>query len=87
LEDGVFKGSDGGWDWGKTHTTPWPTAYSFVADFVTAMLKGPSDGTFQLKGADAQKDSLTTVWDGPRKTGYSPRKLQGAVILGCGGTE
>ncbi|MFA6835299.1 MAG: arabinofuranosidase catalytic domain-containing protein [Fibrobacteraceae bacterium] len=85
LEDGVFKGNDAGWNWGKTNTTPWPTAYSFVADFVTAMLKGPSDGTFQLKGADAQKDSLTTVWDGARKTGYSPRKLQGAIILGCGG--
>ena len=85
LEDGVFKGSDAGYLWGKTHTTPWPTAYSIVADYATAMLKGPNDGTFQMKGADAQKDSLITVWDGKRKTGYSPRKLQGAIILGTGG--
>jgi hypothetical protein len=85
LEDGVFKGNDAGWQWGKTHTTPWPTAYSIVADFATAMLKGPNDGTFVLKGGDAQKDSLTTMWNGPRKRGYSPRKLQGAIVLGNGG--
>lgn len=85
LEDGVFKGDDAGYLWGKTHTTPWPTAYSFVADFVTAMLKGPNDGTFKLKGADAQQEKLTTVWDGKRKRGYSPRKLQGAIVLGNGG--
>ena len=85
LEDGVFKGDDAGYLWGKTHTTPWPTAYSFVADFVTAMLKGPNDGTFKLKGADAQQEKLTTVWDGRRKRGYSPRKLQGAIVLGNGG--
>ena len=85
LEDGVFKGDDAGYLWGKTHTTPWPTAYSFVADFVTAMLKGPNDGTFKLKGADAQLEKLTTVWDGKRKRGYSPRKLQGAIVLGNGG--
>lgn len=85
LEDGVFKGDDAGYLWGKTHTTPWTTAYSFVADFVTAMLKGPNDGTFKLKGADAQQEKLTTVWDGKRKRGYSPRKLQGAIVLGNGG--
>jgi len=85
LEDGVFKGDDAGYLWGRTHTTPWPTAYSIVADFATAMLKGPNDGTFVLKGGDAQKDSLTTMWNGPRKRGYSPRKLQGAIVLGNGG--
>ncbi len=85
LEDGVFKGSDAGYLYGKTHTTPWPTAQSFKADFVTAMLTGPNDGTFQLKGADAQTENLITVWDGPRKQGYHPRKLQGAVVLASGG--
>lgn len=85
LEDGVFKGDDAGWMWGKTHTTPWPTAYSIIGNFATAMLKGRNDGTFALKGANAQTDSLITVWDGKRKTGYSPRKLEGAIILGCGG--
>lgn len=25
------------------------------------------------------------MWDGERKPGYSPKKLQGAIILGTGG--
>ena len=85
LEDGVFKGNDAGWQWGKTHTIPWPDALSIEADYVTAMLKGPNDGTFKLKGGSAQKGTLNTMWDGPRKRGYSPRKLQGAIVLGNGG--
>ena len=71
--------------WGRTHTTPWPNALSIEADYVTAMLKGPNDGTFKLKGGSAQKGTLNTMWDGPRKRGYSPRKLQGAIVLGNGG--
>ncbi len=85
LEDGVFKGDDAGYMWGKTHTTPWPNALTIDADYATAMLKGPNDGTFVLKGGSAQKGKLTTMWDGPRKKGYSPRKLQGAIVLGNGG--
>jgi non-reducing end alpha-L-arabinofuranosidase len=86
LENGVFKGNEGGYLWGTSHTTPWSTALSVVADFATVMLKGPSDATFKLKAGDAQTDSLTTMWDGARPSnGYSPKKLQGAIILGSGG--
>ena len=85
LEDGVFKGDDAGYMWGRTHTTPWPNSLSIIADYATAMLKGPNDGTFKLKGGSAQEGKLTTMWDGPRKRGYSPRKLQGAIVLGNGG--
>jgi hypothetical protein len=85
LEDGVFKGNDAGYLWGRTHTTPWPDAQTIDADYATAMLKGPNDGTFKLKGGSAQEGKLTTMWDGPRKRGYSPRKLQGAIVLGNGG--
>ena len=85
LEDGVFKGNDAGYMWGRTHTTPWPDAQTIDADYATAMLKGPNDGTFKLKGGSAQEGKLTTMWDGPRKRGYSPRKLQGAIVLGNGG--
>ncbi|SHK22695.1 arabinofuranosidase catalytic domain-containing protein [Fibrobacter sp. UWB12] len=85
LEDGVFKGNDAGYMWGRTHTTPWPDAQTIDADYATAMLKGPNDGTFKLKGGSAQEGKLTTMWDGPRKQGYSPRKLQGAIVLGNGG--
>ena len=81
----MFKGNDAGYMWGRTHTTPWPNSLSIVADYATAMLKGPNDGTFKLKGGSAQEGKLTTMWDGPRKQGYSPRKLQGAIVLGNGG--
>jgi len=86
LENGVFKGNAGGWLWGDTHKTPWPTALSVVANYATAMLKGPSDSTFKLKAGDAQAGKLTTMWDGSRPpNGYSPKHLQGAIVLGTGG--
>jgi hypothetical protein len=50
------------------------------------MLKGPSGNHFTLKGGNAQSGALSTMWDGTRPTpGYSPKKLQGAIILGTGG--
>ena len=60
--------------------------------FVTAYLRGRTDG-FMLKGGDATKGTLTTMYDGTRpfvtKTGttrnYQPMKKQGAIILATGG--
>lgn len=86
LENGMFKGNAGGWQYGDTHKTPWPTAKSVIANYATAILKGPSDNTFKLKAGDAQAGVLTTMWDGSRPSpGYSPKTLQGAIILGTGG--
>jgi Alpha-L-arabinofuranosidase B, catalytic len=86
LENGMFKGNAGGWGYGDSHKTPWPTAQTVSAKYVTAMLKGPSTDTFVLKAGDAQSGSLVTMWNGPRPTpGYSPKTLQGAIILGTGG--
>jgi len=87
LEDGMFKGNAGGWQYGDTHKTPWPTSQSVIANFATTMLKGPSDTTFVLKAGDAQAGKLTTMWNGvrPNPKAYSPKKLQGAIILGTGG--
>ena len=48
------------------------------------MVKGRSAG-FALKGADAQRGTLKTMYDGPRPAGYNPMKKQGAIILGIGG--
>jgi hypothetical protein len=53
--------------------------------FVTAMLKGPSGNRFALKAGSAQAGKLDVKWDGPRPSGYSPKQLQGAIILGTGG--
>lgn len=86
LENGMFKGNAGGWQYGDTHKTPWPTAKSVVANFATLVLKGPSDNTYKIKAGDSQQGKLTTMWDGSRPSpGYSPKKLDGAIVLGTGG--
>jgi len=88
LENGMFKGDDGYYQYGDTHKTPWPNAKSLVANFVTAMLKGPDTDHYALKGGDAQSGALSTMWDSnrPKKSpAYSPKKLEGAIILGTGG--
>lgn len=83
LENGVFKGDKGGW---QSQAITTPSAKSIIANFATAMLKGPSGNHFTLKGGDAQSGTLVTMWDGNRPSpGYSPKKLQGAIILGTGG--
>ncbi|HTQ03068.1 MAG TPA: arabinofuranosidase catalytic domain-containing protein [Polyangiaceae bacterium] len=83
LENGVFKSDKGGW---QSQSLSVPSAKSIVANFALAMLKGPSGNHFTLKGGDAQSGALTTMWDGVRPSpGYSPKSLQGAIILGTGG--
>jgi hypothetical protein len=83
LENGVFKSDKGGW---QSQDVQVPSAKALIANFVTAMLKGPSGNHFTLKGGDAQSGGLTTMWDGQRPSpGYSPKSLQGAIILGTGG--
>lgn len=83
LENGVFKCDKGGW---QSQSLSVPSAKSITASFATAMLKGPSGNHFTLKGGDAQSGVLSTMWDGARpSSGYSPKKLQGAIILGTGG--
>jgi hypothetical protein len=83
LENGMFKGDKGGW---QSQSIVTPSAKSVLAPFATAMLKGPSGNHFTLKAADASSTTLITMWDGVRPSpGYSPKKLQGAIILGTGG--
>ena len=53
--------------------------------FVTAMVKGGSNG-FAIKGAAAdERGMLQHIYDGPRPTGYQPMHKSGAIILGVGG--
>jgi hypothetical protein len=76
LENGVFAGN--------SFAAP-ASNTSIVADYVTAMLKGPSGNRFVLKAANAQSANLETKYDGARPTGYSPMKKEGAIVLGVGG--
>jgi non-reducing end alpha-L-arabinofuranosidase len=83
LENGMFKGDKGGW---QSQSILTPSAKSVIASYATAMLKGPSGNHFTLKAGDAQSGTLVTMWDSDRPSpGYSPKKLQGAIILGTGG--
>jgi hypothetical protein len=82
LENGMFKSNKGGWQ--TTSTSP--NAKSIIATFAIGFLKGPSGNRFALRGGDAQAGTLVTTWDDVRPSpGYSPKKLEGAIILGTGG--
>jgi non-reducing end alpha-L-arabinofuranosidase len=61
-----------------------PNLLNLNTTFVTAMLKGRTDG-FSLKGGDATMGVLTSMWDGPRPPGYQPMHKTGGIILGVGG--
>jgi len=59
---------------------------SLPYDYVTAMVKG-GPNEFAIKGGNAQKGNITTMYSGarPTKAGYNPMTKQGATILGIGG--
>lgn len=72
-----------------------PQSKALTFDFVSLSLKGREDG-FTLKGGDATKGALTTMYDGPRPDrdiartchhgdSYQPMRKQGAIILATGG--
>lgn len=61
-----------------------PNASPAISPFVTAMLKGGTNG-FGLKSGDATKGSLVKTYEGPRPPGYQPMQKEGAIILGIGG--
>jgi hypothetical protein len=76
LENGLYAcGTQGGVN---------PNNTALTSEFVTAMVKGGTNG-FALKGGDATHGELKTMYDGPRPQGYSPMKKTGAIILGVGG--
>jgi len=76
-----------------------PANKPLTSDFVSLHLKGRTDG-FALKGGDATRGALETMYDGPRPDfrsapnachyhgvngTYQPMRKQGAIILGTGG--
>jgi len=75
IENGMYYG-------GQQHTKS-NTPLTF--DFVTAMLKGGTNG-MALKGGDATTGKLKTMYDGPRPAGrYEPMRKQGGIGLAIGG--
>ena len=74
IENGLWAGN----------VTPTLSNTPLTMPFVTAMVKGGTDG-FALKAGDATQGKLTTMYDGPRPKGYQPMRKQGSIILGIGG--
>ena len=78
FEDGMFKSN-------TKNGSPTNTSITGM-NYATTMLKGPSENRFVLKAGNAESGKLDTKWDGTRPTpSYYPKKLEGAIILGCGG--
>jgi hypothetical protein len=78
LENGLFSGGYAHWN---------PNQRAFTDRFVTAMEKNDGSKRFALKGGNAQSEGLTTLYDGPLPSGYSPMKKEGGIILGTGGDD
>jgi non-reducing end alpha-L-arabinofuranosidase len=77
LENGMFEGDSTSASSNTSIDSSW--------SYLTAMLKGPSGNAMGLKAGNAQSGALQTKWNGKRPPGYSPKKLNGAIILGTGG--
>ncbi len=76
LENGLFAGN----------VTYNPNNMPQTSDFVTALIKGGTNG-FAIKAGNAAQGGLTTMFEGPRPTSgnYQPMRLEGGIILGIGG--
>ena len=77
LENGMFEGDSSNASSNTSINSSWA--------YLTAMLKGPSGNAMGLKAGNSQSGTLETKWNGKRPSGYSPKKLNGAIILGTGG--
>ena len=77
IENGMFEGDSTNASSNTSIDSSWA--------YLTAMLKGPSGNAMGLKAGNSQSGMLQTKWDGKRPPGYSPKKLNGAIILGTGG--
>jgi hypothetical protein len=49
------------------------------------MLQNNGQNTFALEGGNSASGGLTTWYDGPLPSGYSPMNQEGAIVLGTGG--
>ncbi len=77
LENGMFEGDSTNAASNTSINSSWA--------YITGFLKGPSGNAMGLKAGNSQSGPLETKWNGKRPPGYSPKKLNGAIILGTGG--
>jgi non-reducing end alpha-L-arabinofuranosidase len=75
MENGLYSGSNAGFNSGDQ---------SITSHYVTAIVKGEPN-QWAIKAGNAQSGGLTTMFNGPRPSGYNPMHKEGAIILGIGG--
>jgi non-reducing end alpha-L-arabinofuranosidase len=63
----------------------WMGNTTIVADYVTGIVKSDTSNIYAIRGGDAVKDTLKTMYRGRQAPAYFPKKLEGAIILGIGG--
>jgi non-reducing end alpha-L-arabinofuranosidase len=63
----------------------WMGNTTIVADYVTGIVKSDTSNLYAIRGGDATKDTLKTMYRGRQAPGYFPKKLEGAIVLGIGG--
>ena len=78
LEAGLYSG-------GQSNGHSNPNSPTITDRFVTGFIGGYSGDRFSIRKGNGQTGPLTTFYDGPRPSGYTPMHKQGAVLLGTGG--
>ena len=78
LENGMFEGDSTN----AASNTSIDSSWAYVDGHAQGPL-GKRDGS--SRPATAQSGALQTKWNGKRPPGYSPRRSNGAIILGTGG--
>jgi hypothetical protein len=58
---------------------------SIIANYVMGVVKSDTSNLWAIRGGDATKDILKTMYRGRQAPGYFPKKLEGAIVLGLGG--
>ncbi len=76
MEDGMLAWGNGGNN---------PNSMSLPHTFVTAMEKNNGTSQFALKGGDATRETLNTMWNGALPGSKNPMRKEGGVLLGAGG--
>jgi hypothetical protein len=78
LENGIFH-------WDKRSCNPAANFSGGPRPFISAWLKNNGQTRFALKWGDARAGGLNTIYSGALPNGYTPMRLEGAIILGMGG--
>lgn len=58
---------------------------SINADYAVGIVKSDTSNVYAIRGGDATKGTIKTMYRGRQYPGYYPKKLEGSIVLGVGG--